>query len=79
MPWQLQDAKNKFSEVVNKAIEGEPQEITRRGKKAVVVMSVEYYQKLKRGSSSLVEFFAESPLKGLILERSTDLPRRVEL
>ena len=79
MVWQLQDAKNKFSEVVDKAINGEPQEITRRGKKAVVVMSVEYYQKLKRGSSNLVEFFSRSPLRGLTFERSKDLPREVEL
>lgn len=79
MTWQLQDAKNKFSEVVDKALKGEPQEITRRGKKAVVVMSIEYYQKLKRGSGSLVEFFSQSPLRGLTFERSTDLPRRVEL
>lgn len=79
MTWQLQDAKNKFSEVVDKALKGEPQEITKRGKKAVVVMSVEYYQKLKRGSSSLVEFFSQSPLRGLTFERSTDLPRKVEL
>jgi len=79
MIWQLQDAKNKFSEVVDKAIKGEPQEITRRGKKVVVVMSIECYQKLKRGSSNLVEFFSQSPLRGLTFERSKDLPRRVKL
>ena len=79
MTWQLQDAKNKFSEVVDKALKGEPQEITRRGKKAVVVMSIEYYQKLKRSSGSLVEFFSQSPLRGLTFERSTDFPRKVEL
>ena len=44
--WQLQDAKNKFSEVVQKALEHGPQIITRRGIKTVVIMSVEDYQQL---------------------------------
>ena len=36
--WKLQDAKNKFSAVVDAAIAGEPQHVTRRGKPAVVVV-----------------------------------------
>ena len=31
--WQLQDAKNRFSEIVNKALRDGPQVVTRRGKK----------------------------------------------
>ena len=37
--WSLQDAKNRFSAVVDAAIAGAPQEVTRRGKPAVVVLS----------------------------------------
>ena len=45
--WQLQDAKNKFSEVVEKALQEGPQVVTRRGVKTVIILSVKDYQKLK--------------------------------
>ena len=44
--WQLQDAKNRFSAVVEAALTGEPQEVTRRGKPVVVVVAFEEYQRL---------------------------------
>ena len=44
--WPLQDAKNKFSAVVNAALEGEPQHVTRRGRPAVVVIAVKDYERL---------------------------------
>ncbi len=44
--WPLQDAKNKFSALVNAALAGEPQRVTRRGQPAVVVLSVEEYERL---------------------------------
>ena len=46
--WPLQDAKNKFSELVNAALAGEPQKVTRRGLLAVVVLSAEEYERLCR-------------------------------
>ncbi len=44
--WQLQEAKNRFSEVVNRAIEDGAQTITRHGKPVVVVVSQEEFRKL---------------------------------
>jgi prevent-host-death family protein len=44
--WQLQDAKNRFSAVVDAALSGFPQRVTRRGKPAVVVLSVDEYERL---------------------------------
>lgn len=38
-PWRLQDAKARFSQVVEAALQGEPQHVTRRGRKVVVVLS----------------------------------------
>jgi antitoxin Phd len=46
--WSLQDAKNKFSSVVAAALRGIPQRVTRRGKPAVMVISVEEYERLHR-------------------------------
>ena len=44
--WQLQDAKNRFGAVVDAALSGFPQRVTRRGKPAVVVLSVDEYERL---------------------------------
>jgi len=46
--WSLQDAKNKFSAVVDAACQGTPQLVTRRGTPAVVVISAEKYEELVR-------------------------------
>jgi prevent-host-death family protein len=60
--WQLQEAKNKFSEVVEEALLHGPQVITRRGIEAVIVLSYEEYRKLLLAQKPLSAFFHESPL-----------------
>lgn len=57
--WTLQDAKNKFSAVVDAALAGQPQEVSRRGKPAVVVLSVEDYRHLLSGAVETRERFAD--------------------
>jgi prevent-host-death family protein len=42
--WKLQDAKSQFSKVVENALNSGPQYVTRRGIKAVVVLSVREYE-----------------------------------
>ncbi len=69
--WALQDAKNRFSEVVEYALHEGPQFVTRRGKAAVVVLSVQDFQQLSAGRESLVTFFRQSPL----VEASIDMTR----
>ena len=71
-PWQLQDAKNRFSEVVDEAIEHGPQVITRRGVETAVVLSVADYRKMVLGAKSITEFFRNSPLVGEDLDLSRD-------
>jgi antitoxin Phd len=46
--WSLQDAKNRFSAVVDAAQRGEPQWVTRRGKPVGVVISAETFERLQR-------------------------------
>ena len=46
--WPLQDAKNRFSAVVDAALGGAPQRVTRRGRPAVVVLAAEEYERLRR-------------------------------
>jgi len=77
--WQLQEAKNRLSELVDRAVQSGPQEITRRGRRTAVVLSVKDYAKLRRKKGSLVEFFRKAPLRGIALERTKDFPREVDL
>ncbi len=68
--WQLQEAKNRFSEVVDEALKEGPQVITRRGIETAVVLSFTDYRKMVLGQRSLSEFFRESPLAGAELDLS---------
>ena len=79
--WQLQEAKNRLSELVRKAREEGPQVITVHGKDAAVIVSADHYRKLHRRKGSLVEFFQKSPLVGVGLDpsRSRDMGRGVDL
>jgi antitoxin Phd len=76
MNWQLQDAKNRFSEVVKAAETKGPQIITVRGKEAAVVVSMSIFRKLAEKNQTLSEFLRNSPLKGLELDLRN--PRDVE-
>lgn len=78
--WQIQDAKNKLSEVITRALKQGPQLITKHGEKTVVVISYVEYEKLRKAQGKLSEFFRASPLAGLELPRDKSLPRKgVEL
>nr|WP_297461201.1 type II toxin-antitoxin system Phd/YefM family antitoxin [uncultured Halomonas sp.] len=83
MEWQLQTAKSKFSHLVETASKQGPQIITVRGKRQVVVMSVDEYESLTRRQSedTFVEFLRNSPLADveLDLERACDEGREVIL
>ena len=57
--WSLQDAKNRFSAVVDAALAGEPQKVTRRGKPAVVVLAVEEYERLRNREPDNTPTFVE--------------------
>ncbi|HGG60155.1 MAG TPA: type II toxin-antitoxin system Phd/YefM family antitoxin [Gammaproteobacteria bacterium] len=79
--WQLQEAKSKFSQLVERAMREEPQIVTKHGNKAVVVLSFEEYAKLTRPKTSLVEFLRTSPLAeaGLDITRNKETPREIDL
>lgn len=81
MSWQLQEAKNKLSKVVEEARKSGPQVITVRGKDAAVVLSIEDYRRLAPMKDSLADFLLKSPLRGsgIEIEREQDFERDVEL
>jgi antitoxin Phd len=74
--WQIQDAKNKLSEVIARALAQGPQLITKHGEKTVVVISYAEYENLRKSQGKLSEFFQASPLAGLELLRDKSVPRK---
>lgn len=80
MAWQLQAAKQHFSELVERARNEGPQVVTKHGKEAVVVVSAEEYTRLRGSEPSLVEFIHAAPdFDALQLDRASDDARDVEL
>jgi len=79
--WQLQEAKNKFSSPVEKAQKKGPQIVMKHGRKAVVVLLFDHYEKIVRPKTAIVTFFRKSPLTeiNLKLTRNKDMPRNIEL
>jgi antitoxin Phd len=79
--WQLQEAKNRMSELINRALSDGPQTITRHGKPAVVVISAATYQKMSQPRKPLSQALRESPLRGvgLDIERDKSRGRDVQL
>lgn len=80
--WPLQDAKNRFSAVVDAAVSGSPQRVTRRGKPVVVVLAVEEYERLRHLEKANAPTFAELllaiPQDGEAFERLRLFPRTVD-
>ncbi len=57
--WRLQDAKAQFSAVVDAALTGEAQVVTRRGKRAVVVLAATEYERLRQGERARAPGFID--------------------
>ncbi len=80
--WQLQEAKGRFSEVIDEALSDGPQVITRRGVETAVILSFSDYRQLLLGRKKLSTFFHESPLVGLDIDLQRDnspVRNRIEL
>ncbi len=83
--WQVQDAKQRFSELVQRALDEGPQLVTRRGKEAVVVVAAaaDAYRRLARTESrpDFKAYLASSPdFTTLELDSDVrDMPRAVDL
>ena len=66
--WTVATAKAKFSELIDRACAQGPQTVTRKGRAAVVVVSVQEWERKTKRAGNLAEFLAESPLRGAELE-----------
>ena len=78
--WQLQEAKQHFSELVERARHEGPQVVTKHGKDAVVIVAAEDYRRLRGTGPGLLEFIRSAPeFDALELDRASDRGRHIEL
>ena len=70
--WQLQEAKNKLSQVIENAVNSGPQILTKRGQEVAIVIAYTEYQKMIASRGSLSAFFRESPLAGIDVDLARD-------
>ena len=81
MKWQLQQAKQRFSEVVRRALEDRPQVVTRYGREVVVVVSAAEFKGRRHGlAKDFNQFLRSAPDLGrLRLARDRRRTRRITL
>jgi antitoxin Phd len=83
--WQVQEAKTRLSEVIERAQSEGPQTITKHGKPRAVVVSAAYYEALRNGKAKprrdFVDFLMNAGPKfdEFEIERNKDTSRDVEL
>jgi prevent-host-death family protein len=79
--WQLQNAKNRFSELVDRALTDGPQIVSRRGKNVAVVLSFETYAQQLRQREPLVSFLRRPAFRALgkVLDRPPAADRATDL
>ncbi len=70
--WQLQEAKAKLSEVIQRARKEGPQQVTVRGKPAAIIVSAEEYDAMRRRRPRFVELVRSSPLADMELDIERD-------
>jgi len=79
MAWQLQEAKQRFSELVNRALGEGPQSVTRHGREVVVVVAAEEFHKLTGDREDFKDFLLSIPDLGELEVERDDRVRSVEL
>jgi prevent-host-death family protein len=79
--WTVAEVKAKLSEVIELAQSAGPQAITRNGRKVVIVVAAEQWERKTRRAGTLADFFATSPLREsrMKIKRATGWLRKLEL
>lgn len=77
--WQVQDAKQRFSELVRNAQSQGAQFVTKHGTEVAVVMDIAEYRRLRGTSADFKEFLRRGPYTDDLDFEPRDLPRTVDL
>jgi antitoxin Phd len=75
MKWQIQEAKARFSEMVERTLREGPQTVTRHGKPVVVLVTADEYKRLRAGGKTFKALLASAPLEGIEIRRSREKAR----
>jgi prevent-host-death family protein len=79
MRWQVQDAKQRFSELIRTAQVDGPQVVTRHGEEIAVVIDIAEYRHLKGETSDFKDYLRSGPgFDDLDLDRAGELPRSID-
>jgi len=88
MSWQVQEAKQRFSEVLRAVRQDGPQVITRHGEDVAIVIDIDEYRRLTTPRRNLTEILLGPPhfddetlevMEQVEAERKTEFPREVDL
>ena len=74
----MQEAKARFSEMVERTLKEGPQTVTRHGKAVAVLVPVDEYQRLRCGGKSFKALLAAAPLAGVDIKRSREIAGKVD-
>ena len=78
--WQVQEAKTRFSEMIDQALTDGPQTITRHGAKRAVVLSIKDYLALEALKPDFKAHLLGGPkVDDFVVERDLDVGRVIEL
>jgi prevent-host-death family protein len=79
MLWQVQEAKQRFSELLRAAKASGPQIVTRQGKEIAVVIDISEFRRLKGDIPDFKDFLRSGPdFEDLDLARSRELPCEID-
>ena len=71
--WQLQEAKSRFSEVVDLSLKEGPQLVTRRGEEVVVILAASDYRRISGQTPNLLDCLLNAPRgEPLVIDRSRE-------
>ena len=80
MRWPVQDAKQRFSELIRTASTDGPQVVTRHGEDIAVVIDIAEYRRLKGETAEFKDYLrAGAAFDDLDLGRPADRPRLIDL
>jgi prevent-host-death family protein len=79
MRWQVQDAKQRFSELIRTAHADGPQVVTRHGEEIAVVIDIAEYRRLKGETAQFKDYLRSGPgFDDLDLDRTAERPRDID-
>lgn len=79
MRWQVQDAKQRFSELIRTAHADGPQVVTRHGEEIAVVIDIAEYRRLKGETAEFKDYLRSGPwFDDLDLDRTVERPRDID-